>query len=514
MKIILKPEELFTPVSETGNIAHRSILGGINTLSSQGVLFVLRTTSTIILARLLTPQDFGLIGMVTVIISLATMFKTAGLSMATVQKDDITHNQISTLFWLNLIISIGLGLLVLASSPFVAMFYGKPELAGVTAALSISFVISGLAIQHQALLKRHMRFGALAIITIVAQALQILVAIILALIGLRYWALVWSTIASAIATIMLTYIFCPWIPSKMRRGTGVRKMLLFGGHLTGFNFVNYFSRNTDYILIGKFLGADALGLYTKAYHLFLMPISQIRTPINNVAMPALCAIRNNSKRYRTYYSTIIFLIAALTMPLVSIMLVHADNIIMLMLGKQWRAAVSIFQILALVGFIQAAVQAGRGLPLMSMGHSKRYLYFGLVQASVTILGIVIGLQWGIVGVAAGYGVAFYLLIPFTLGWCLKDTPVKVLDWLKAVSSPIFATLTMIPVMLLIRKLLQQERNAFDVSVLFNLKIVLIGSIVGLTIYLLIVLLVPSGRMYIKSIREQFKLMMQKRRTSE
>lgn len=501
----LSPQEAFNANNLNENLAQKSVRGGISTLGSQAVQFVLRIASVAILARLLTPKDYGLIGMVTVVVNFAMMFKDAGLSIATVQKESITHDQISTLFWINIIISTILGLCVLASAPLVSLFYGTPELTGITVALSFSFILSGLTIQHQALQRRHMRFGALAAIQITSQIITLIVTISLALFGWRYWALVGGTLTHAFAGSLLTFLFCPWIPGRMKKGTGVREMLKFGSHVTGFNFINYFSRNADNILIGKFIGADALGLYSRAYNLFMMPISQIRGPINDVSIPVLCAIQNDSARYRNYYRMIMFLISAISMPLVGFLIVFADNVILLMLGEQWYGAVVVFQVLAAVGFIQSATQAGRGLPLMSCGFSRRYFNFGVLQSIVTVLGIVIGLRWGIIGVAAGYGIAFCLLIPFTFDWCLKGSPVSTRDWFRAIYSPAIASFIMIPIIILVKGfILQDDANVLAFSICEHLRVLLLGGIVGITIYSIVLLAIPTGRKSVFDTLKQFR----------
>lgn len=509
----LSPDIIFKSEYLSKDLARKSVRGGMTTMAAQGIQFALNIVGTMILARLLTPKDYGLVGMVTVVVNFAAMFKDAGLSMATIQKDKISPEQISTLFWINVIISAFLGFCVLICSPLVAWFYSKPELTAVTAALSISFIITGLTIQHRALIRRHMQFGTLAIVQISSYLMNLVVAIILALLGFRYWAIVGGTIATALSSTLITLFFCPWLPGRMKKGTGVRDMLKFGVHLTGFDFVNYFSRNADNMLIGKFLGADALGLYAKAYQIFMMPINQIRTPINNVSVPALCAIRNDHARYRNYYRKIIFLISFINMPLVGFLIIFAENIIILILGKQWIGAVLVFQILAVTGFIQSAVQAGRGLPLLSMGFSRRYLYFGILQSIVTVIGFVIGLHWGIIGVAAGYGIAFYLLIPFTIVWCLKGSPVTISDWMLAISSPILATLVMIPFMILIKDFIQHNVKVIDLPLYANLKVTFIGGTVGMVVYALGVFSLPIGRENLSGGLQLFRQTLKNRRDS-
>jgi O-antigen/teichoic acid export membrane protein len=431
----LKRDTLFESGYLSRNLAQKSVRGGITTMTSQGAQFALRIAGTVILARLLTPKDYGLVGMVTVVVGFAEMFKDAGLSMATIQKEAITHEQISTLFWLNAIFSAFLGLCVLAGSPLVSFFYGKPELTAVTAALSISFIISGMAIQHQALLRRHMKFGTLASIQISSQIITLIVTIALAVLGWRYWALVCGSIATAMAGTLLTFFFCPWVPGRMQKGTGVRDMLKFGGHLTGFNFVNYFARNADSILIGKFIGANSLGLYSRAYQLFMMPISQIRGPLDQVAMPVLSSLRNQPERYVKYYQRLLDIMASLTIPLGVYCIIEADFLIRLLLGSQWLAAVPVFRILAIVGLIQA-IAGTRGLVLLSYGFSQRYFYWGLFNAGVCIASFIAGIPYGIEGVATAYAIVNYVILVPSLFYCFPKTPVTVTLFFKTLIAPL------------------------------------------------------------------------------
>lgn len=430
----------------------RSVRGGMTTMSAQVIKFVLSTAGIVVLARLLTPNDYGLIGMVTVVVNFAAMFKDAGLSMATVQKDKITHDQISTLFWINILISAFLGICILAASPLVARFYGRQELTAVTAALSVSFVISGLMIQHQALMRRHMQFGKLAIIQIASQVITLGVTIVLALLGWRYWALVGGSIAAALAGVLLTFFFCPWIPGGMKKGTGVRDMLKFGGHLTGFNFINYFARNADNMLIGKFIGANALGLYTKAYSLFMLPISQIRGPLNQVALPVLSSLRNQPDRYVKYYQRLLDIMASLTIPLTLYSVIEAKFLISLLLGAQWLGAVSVFRILAIAGLIQALATTW-GVVVISCGFTQRYLVWGLINAIVCVVSFVLGLPFGIEGVAAFYTVANYIMLFPTLWACFSGTPVTIALFLKSLLGPLFASTLAAGIVVLVKHLL-------------------------------------------------------------
>lgn len=420
----LTPDIIFKSIQLSDDLAGKSVRGGMAIMGSQVVRFILQMASTMVLARLLTPADYGLIGMVAVVVNFAAMFKDAGLSMATVQKDKITYEQISTLFWINVLISLVLGLCVLIGSPLVAMFYGKPELTAVTAAFSISFILSGLSIQHAALLRRHMRFGNLAVVQIASQIITLTVTILLAHYGWRYWALVVGSLITALTTIALTFFFCPWLPGRMQKGTGVIDMLKFGGHLTGFNFINYFSRNADNILIGRFIGADALGLYAKAYQLFTMPINQIRGPLTQVAIPVLSSLKNQPERYVKYYQRLLDILASLTIPLTIYCTLEADFMIQILLGSQWVGAVPVFRILAIAGLVQA-IASTRGLVLVSCGFSQRYFYWGLFNAVFCVISFIVGIPYGIEGVALSYTIANYLILIPSLFYCFFNTPVTV-----------------------------------------------------------------------------------------
>ncbi len=387
-----------------------------------------------VLARLLTPEDYGVLAMVAVVVGFAQMFKDAGLSTATAQREHITPDQVSTLFWLNVVISVLLGFCVLVCSPLVAMFYHRPELTSVTAVLSLSLVISGLVIQHQALLRRCMAFGTLATITIVSQVITLCVTIPTACLGWRYWALVSGTLAQSLAGTLLTFYFCPWTPGRMRRGTGVREMLHFGGHLTAFNLVNYFSRNADSLLIGKCIGANALGLYAKAHQLFMMPVTQIQQPMALVALPVLSSLKDQPDRYVKYYQRMFDILMSLMIPMTVYCMIEADFLIRTLLGPKWLGAVPVFKILAIAGFIQT-LPGLAGVVMLSLGHSRRYFLWGILGASLAVASFVIGLPFGIMGVATAYTIVFGILIFPTLFYCYHGSPITVGLTMKTLALP-------------------------------------------------------------------------------
>lgn len=417
----------------------RSVRGGAITIAAQGSKFVLRMGSTVFLARLLAPEDYGLIGMATVIIGFVNLFKDLGLSAATIQKSEINHKQVSTLFWINLAISCLVGLLVAVSAPVVAWFYNEPRLAKITLVLASSFIFGGLTVQHQALLKRQMQFTTLAKIDIISMLLGLVTGVIAAWYGLSYWALVLMQIASAITNAVGVWITCGWRPGAPIKGSGVGSMLAFGGNLTGFRVFNYFSRNLDNVLIGRYWGSQELGLYAKAYQLVLLPIQQINNPVNSVALPALSSLQNEPEKYCRYYYKAILLITTLGMPIVGFMFASADKVILLMLGQQWLGVVPLFQFLMPAAFI-GTFNVATGWVYQSLGRTDRQFRIGIVTSTLNSIIFLISVRWGAIGVAAAYGLSQPLLLLFTIIYCYQGTPLKVFDLMKTLFKPTFASI--------------------------------------------------------------------------
>ena len=234
--------------------------------------------STVVLARLLNPSDFGLIAMVATITGIAALFNDCGLSTATIQKIVVNHEQVSTLFWVNVLLGGFIAIVLIAISPVVAWFYGDPRLTLITIFFSAIFLVSGLTVQHQALLRRQMRFTGLLYIQIISIVVGTSTAVLLAKFGAGYWALVLLQATSTLTIAIGVWLLSGWIPTLTFRIASVKSMLSFGGNITAFNIINYFARNIDNILIGKVWGSASLGLYSKAYGLLMLPLIRLILP--------------------------------------------------------------------------------------------------------------------------------------------------------------------------------------------------------------------------------------------
>jgi PST family polysaccharide transporter len=269
------------------DLKRASLRSGMVTVTAQVVTIAIQLVSTVTLARLLSPADYGLLAMVMVVTSFAGLFRDFGLSSAAIQRGDLTAAQQNGLFWLNLSIGGVLTVVLALAAPLVAWFYGEPRLTAIATVLSRTFLLASAGTQSGASLIREMKFGRHAVATIGGALVSLAVSIVAALRGEGYWALVWGNIAGTSATALLLLVLASFRPTWPRRATGTRSLVSFGASITAFDFVNYFQRNLDNILIGKFWGPDVLGLYSRAYQLLMFPINAIRGPINSVAFPAM-----------------------------------------------------------------------------------------------------------------------------------------------------------------------------------------------------------------------------------
>ncbi|MEZ9872035.1 lipopolysaccharide biosynthesis protein [Vibrio sp. 10N.261.51.C6] len=417
------------------NIKKSSVKGAGITLFSQGISIFIQIISTVILARLLNPDDYGILAMVMSVTVFAGIFRDLGLSSAAIQKKVLTNEQQSNLFWLNIAVGLTLTLVVSLMAPVVVWFYERPELLWVTMVMSLSFVFTSLGAQSGAILIRNMQFGLSSLIKIVGATVTLIIAVFCTLSNLSYWSLVLGNLAGALATSLLLLKYSPFTPTLPTKGAGIRSMVHFGANVTAFNFVNYFSRNLDNILIGRFVGASALGTYSKAYQLLLFPITAIVGPLNSVAFPAMSRLDSKSAEYRDYYMDLIRILALITMPIMVFMHSASEEVIIILLGDQWTEVIPIFSALAFVGLIQP-VSSMRGLILLSSGESKKYLHAGLFTTIFVSISFLIGISHGVMGIVWAYVIIEWLLVLPMHIYASKNTSITNSDLLKAIFSPL------------------------------------------------------------------------------
>jgi O-antigen/teichoic acid export membrane protein len=435
----------------------RSVRGGFWTLISQGAQFVLGSVSTIVLARLLTPADFGIVAMVTAVTSLGVAFADLGLSEATIQRTEITHEQVSTLFWVNVAIGLGLTAVTMLLAPVLAWFYREPRLFNITLVMSLTFLIGGLRVQHTALLKRQMRFSALAIRDVVSSLVGVPVGIILALRGAGYWAIVALPLAMNTTQVALSWAMVRWLPSLPQRGAKVRSLISFGGNVAASYFMTNIVRSADSVLVGWYWGASSLGLYSRAYNLLMLPVRQLNGPAGSVAVPAFSRLQTDPERFARYYLRAINLMIWIAAPIFAFLFVAARPVIVLVLGHKWEQAAPVFQILVISAFGQVMLDSS-GWLLISRGLSRRLLKLLLIVSPIMIASFALGLRFGIKGVALSGSLALLAISPWILSFTFRGTNLSLRRLGRAIACPVLVSLVATVIAELVARSINTQRT--------------------------------------------------------
>jgi O-antigen/teichoic acid export membrane protein len=457
-----------------------SIRSGVVTVIAQAVKLVVSVGSTVILARLLTPADYGLVGMAAVLLAFVQIFQHAGLSNATVQWEHLEHEQVSTLFWLNTGLGLFLALAVALASPLLASFYGEPRLRLITIALGTNFFLGGLFVQHDALLRRQMRFNAIVGIDISSLVFGILVAIVMARMGFGYWSLVGKETATILFSGLATCAFLPWRPGWPRLRTGIRPMLGFGGNIVGNQFLNTFVSSAPQMMLGRYAGAVQVGLYNKAYQLLMLPIGQVYGPVGQVVVPGLARVQSDPLRVRRFYLGVYGLAVSVVLPIVGVAAAFPGELIAIALGDQWAGAASIFRYLAIAGaFI--AIMSPTGWFLIATGRTERYFKVGFVETPFVLIACLIGVRYGAEGLALAFAIARGLECPLMMYLIFRNTEIPLRSLWETVWVPFLGAGVAAFAGFLLNLWLIDYLNPF-----FRLCV---GSAVTLTIYALIVLVV-------------------------
>lgn len=371
------------------------------------------------LARFVSPSDFGLLGMATVFVAFVAVFKDLGTGAAIVQRKDVSQPFMSTVFWAN----VGFGLLATLAlflmAPLIADFYHDASVTPIVRALSAAFFISALGVLQQSVMERRLHMQRLATLEVSAVAAGSAAAIIAALAGWGVWSLVVQSLVTAALTTTLLWVASDWRPSWHFSLTELKSTMRFSLSLTGFSVVNYFARNADNLLVGRYLGSQALGYYSLAYRILLFPLSSISSVVGRVAFPVYSRIQDDLERFRRGYLLAARAIALVTFPLMLGLLALRDPFVLAVFGEEWRPVALLLVILAPVGMVQSVVTTV-GSIYMATGRTDWQLWWGLFYGFVVVAGFVVGLRWGIVGVACAYAIVTVALsypdlaIPFHL----------------------------------------------------------------------------------------------------
>jgi PST family polysaccharide transporter len=423
---------------DDGVVALRTRTGGALTAATQIIRFILQLGGTMVLARLLSPSDYGLVAMVGVLTNFVCCLGDFGFGRAIIQKKKISEEAVSTLFWLNAGLCVVAFVVLTAISPLVAGIFGHHELVGITIgmAAAISIMVAGL--QHRALMQRRMEYYKIAFIDIFMVAAGVGAGVLAAMAGWGYKAILVQQITMSVAQTGATFLICRWVPLRRFRPKEVAPEVRFGGDIVLANIMVFLSRNTDNALIGWFCGPGPAGLYSKAYQLQLLPISQINGPVTNVALPALSKLQDNPSEHRRYYLRMTEIVSSITIPVCIFAFFKARAIFDVVMGPQWDDAVVIFQLLALATWISATSFATEWV-FVSLGKTRQQFNLTLATSLFQVAAIFAGLPWGVKGVALAVSLAQVVTRIPGLYYAYKGTPISLRDFLSTQALPALAS---------------------------------------------------------------------------
>lgn len=365
--------------------------------------------TTAVLARLLTPDDYGLMGMVATLTALLLVFSDMGLSWATIQKRQLTSFQVSNLFWVNTLAGGLLWLLSIVAAPHVATFYGRAELYAVVVALGANFFVGGIAVQPFALLQRRMSFRIVAEIEVVAMFIAAVAALIAAFAGLGYWALVVQALVSQLIRLLIVLMRSGIVLHRPHQGVGTRQMVSFGGLLAINGILIYLARNIDCVFIGKYWGSVELGYYNRAYFLMMLPSFLATGVLTGLMVPSLAALQGDLDRLGAAYRRAVRIVAFIGCPIAAGLALTAPEAVRLMYGPRWLPVVPMLLWLSIAGITQPIYNT-TGWLFTTTGNAKAYLVLTLINASALTITFLIAIRYGTTAVAMGYGLVMGLVL--------------------------------------------------------------------------------------------------------
>ena len=398
----------FEDHKESRDLGRLALRGGAVSVAMQYGNGVLQIAAAVILARLLTPEDFGLVAIVTVLTSFAPLLIDLGLGDATTQRSKITRGQVSSLFWLSSGSGLAIAVVVAACSPLIAWIYREPRLETIALYSAVTFVLWGMSNQHIALLRRTMQFARIAKIQILSTLIGIAIAVLMASCGYSYWALVFRPIVSSLCIAIGAWLVCRWRPGFPVFDNEVKSMVRFGLHVVGFSVMYAVARAVDRIALGLFYRPDEVGYYQNAITLYDNSIFSTLLQLHTVGSAALSKLQSNPVALRQKYEAALSALAFFMMPAAAILSVTAQDLTVMLLGEKWRPVGLLLGIIALRGIFQV-IEGSQGWLHLSTGRADRWRNWGIVSVVVQVVAVLGGLAFGATGVAVAVVMSSLLL---------------------------------------------------------------------------------------------------------
>jgi len=404
-----QPDGTFQPIATGRELRRTAVRGAGAAIAGSTANFALQIGSVVILARLLTPSDFGVVTMVTTFSLLLRSFGLNGFTELIMQREELTDSLVSNLFWINLGIGAVLTLAFAGSGQLLALFYHDPAVTRVTAGMSLTIGIGCLGYIHLGLLQRAMHFRSTAIMVFAGQVLQVIVSVLLAVAGWHYWALVWGSVIQTAATAAGSWLLCRWIPSWPSRSPGTASGLKFAMNVYSHFAFSYLTHNTDNLLVGWRFGARALGFYKRAYDLFVLPETQLLAPLSAVVVSTLSRVNRDREQFQRYFLRTISVLALVGMGIGADFALVGEDLFRFLLGPGWEEAGRIFVLFG-PGIGVMLLYNTHGWVHLSIGRPERWFRWGLMEFICTVTLFLLALRWGPSGIALAWTTSYFLLM--------------------------------------------------------------------------------------------------------
>jgi PST family polysaccharide transporter len=434
-------EAIFDNDLSDRDLGRQSARGVVLSLGAQGLRFLMQFLSQVLLARLLVPSDFGLLAMAMPVLLLAQTIGELGLAHAVIQRPNLTRAEMSLLFWLSILINTGLAVVMLVTAPLIAWLYHEPLLIDVVAALAVMLVLNGIGSQHMAVMARRMKFASMAIVDVACLFTAIAIGIGGALAGWGYWALVAMQVSNIAIIAVLSSLLSGWQPTRpaLQGGArGVGAMLSFGAHLTGYNLVTYASGNLDSVLIGAFAGRASLGFYDRSMKLIVTPLWQLSMPLVRVATSLLSRLQTNEVDYRRAFLGMLKGLMLVTTPAFAAGALTAEQLVPAVLGPQWTEAAALVSWLCLSAIL-VPVSISASWLFVSQGRVRSQLRWAGLRTAVSLGALLIGLCWGVLGVAIAYAVLSPVAQGVMVWGATREGPVNLRNVVVGILPVLMAT---------------------------------------------------------------------------
>lgn len=407
-------------------------------LASQMVMAGMYAASSLLLARLLSPEDFGVFAIAFAVVGIVEIAQHGGMIVPLVQTRSLTQAQLATLFWFCAAVGALQTVCGWLAAPLAGWLYADSRITAPIAVLALGFLATGLTTTEVALMRRRMRFGRLAVLEVSAVAVAATVAVVSAWYGAGYWSLVYLQLTRQFLLVGLLLLAGAGVPRPRLRRAEIAPLVRFGRVMVAFEAVGFANAKVDNLIVGWFAGPAALGLYAKAFEILFLTTSQINLPIGNVVHATLSRLRNDSMRYRELLERFVLLSTSLAVPLIAFIAVHAPLVVVVLFGEKWLPSASIFRALA-PGALVMTISASVGWIFMSLGRAQRQLPWALSTSAVTVIAFLIGARWGALGVAVAFSTSRVLLLIPTLVFTCHGSGVAWLSILRAAARPMGAS---------------------------------------------------------------------------